>query len=213
MYGGGGSLSGDARLSWFTGAFRSRLIAFVRRARPNTPSADIEDALHDVVLRIHEKLVTSAPPAAPCDWERYMYKAVSHRLNDFSHLARRHTTLDEQQWTEQAAQDADQPEVSAESAERAALFHALIRTIRGGGTSNANDSLERAFAAVQRELGARLQDRHWIVLRMRGLEGLGFQSIAKAMGVSLGSAHGWYREALELCAAVLRRHGVELQPS
>lgn len=213
MDGGGGSLSSDARLSWFTGAFRSRLIAFVRRARPGTSASDIEDALHDVVLRIHEKLVTSAPPAAPCDWERYMYKAVSHRLNDFSHLARRHAVLDEEQWSEQATRDADQPEISAESAERAALFHVLIRTIDTGGAMEGDEAPGRAFAAVQHELGARLHDRHWIVLRMRGLEGLGFQSIANAMGVSLGSAHGWYREAVDLCAAVLRRHGVELEPS
>lgn len=213
MDGGGDSSGGDARLSWFTGAFRSRLIAFVRRARPNTSASDIEDALHDVVLRIHEKLATTGPPAAPCDWEKYMYRAVSHRLNDFSRLARRHTLLDEQEWAEQATQDADRPDAFAESAERAALFHALIRTIDGGGSIDADDALGRAFAEVQRELGARLRDRHWIVLRMRGLEGLGFQSIANTMGVSLGSVHGWHREALDLCAAVLRRHGVEVQPA
>lgn len=213
MDGGGGSPSGEARLSWLTGDFRRRLIALLRRARPNTSASDIEDALHDVVLRIHERLATSAPPAAPCDWERYMYKAVSHRLNDFSHLARRHTELNEEQWVEEATREEDQPELCAESAERAALFHAVVRTIDSGGAIGAGDTLGRAFAAIQHELRARLQDRHWIVLRMRGLEGLGFQSIATALGVSLGSAHGWYREALDLCASVLRRHGVDVGTS
>ena len=63
------------------------------------------------------------------------------------------------------------------------------------------------FAAVQKELHARLQDRHWIVLRMRGLEGMGFQEISRALDVSLGSVHGWYRAALDICGGVLRRHG------
>lgn len=207
---GSGSMSGDARLSWFTGEFRRRLIAFVRRTRPNTSASDIEDALHDVVLRIHEKLTTSAPPAAPCNWEKYMYKAVSHRLNDFSDRARRHAELDEAQWAGKHTQDADQPEVSAENAERAALFNALLSTIRGKALGT-HGTPGRTFAAVQGELRARLHDRHWIVLRMRGFEDLGFQSIANALGVSVGSAHTWYREAVDLCAVVLRRHGVDLE--
>ena len=48
---------------------------------------------------------------------------------------------------------------------------------------------------------------------MRGLEGMGFKEIAAALGVSLGSVHGWYQAALEICAAVLRRHDIDLEIS
>ena len=193
-------------LAWLTGTFRQRLIAFVRRAQPNTPIGDIEDALQDVLLRVHRNITEEAPPPAPRDWDRYMYQAVSNRLNDLRELTRRHTPYVEEQLATQPGQESDQPDASLECAERAALFQAFMKVMRREPIC-AEDHLGRVFAEVQKELHTRLQDRHWIVLRMRGLEGMGFQEIAGALDVSLGSVHGWYRAALDICAGVLRRHG------
>ncbi len=190
---------------WLTGKFRSRLIAFVSRARPRTPATDIEDALQDVLLRIHRKLSTDAPPDSPRNWDRYMYQAVTNRLNDLHEVARRHAPLDEDALAERAGDPGERPDVSVDTAERAALFHALIRLIRGDAGAEEHPA-GLAFAAVQKELRARLTDRHWIVLRMHGLDGIGFQEIARALGVSVGSAHGWYRGALDICGAVLARY-------
>ncbi len=134
-----------------------------------------------------------------------MYQAVSNRLNDLHEVARRHAPLDEDALAEQADEQGERPDTSLDTAERAALFHALIRLIRGDAGAEEHPA-GVAFVAVQTELRQRLSDRHWIVLRLRGLEGMGFQEIARALGVSVGSAHGWYRDALDICAAALRRY-------
>lgn len=198
----------SAQLPWFTQQFRAHLIAFVRRARPDTPGGEIEDAVHDVLLRIYEKTRSSSPPATPGEWSRYMFRAVSNRLNDLRRVSRRHAPFDETGFAEQPGSVADQPDVSADTVERAALFQCIVELIRSEAAPTGEHPAQ-VFVDIQRELRNQLKDRQWIVLRLRGLEGLGFQEIATALNASLGSVHGWYRDALEVCAAVLRRHGAD----
>jgi RNA polymerase sigma factor (sigma-70 family) len=206
------SAGGETPLPWLSRGFRARLVAFIQRGRPNSSRLDVEDAVQDVFLRIHELVSSRAPPATPRDWDRYMYQAVSNRLNDMHRTRRRQTGLPAESLDACPAEDSDQPDASAEIVERAALFQMLLGLIRGDSVDHSRcDATGRAFMAVQRDLRSQLQDRHWIVLRMRGLEVMGFKEIAAAMGVSLGSVHGWYQSALKICAAVLRRHDIDLE--
>jgi RNA polymerase sigma factor (sigma-70 family) len=201
----------DAGIPWLSRAFRERLVAFIHRGRPNSSRVDVEDAVQDVFLRIHELVSASAPPAAPRDWDRYMYQAVSHRLIDMHRSGRRQTPVEPAE-LEAAADDTGRPDDAAETVERVLLFQMLLALIRGDSLDEGRaDATGRAFAAVQQELCAQLQDRHWIVLRMRGLEGMGFKEISAALGVSLGSAHNLYQSAVEVCSAVLRRHDIDLE--
>lgn len=208
----GTSVASHPRLPWLSKDFRQRLVNFVHRGRPDTPRVDVEDAVQDVLLRMHELVSGSAPPAAPQDWDRYMYQAVSNRLNDIHRRMRRQQPLEADALEATPADPAHRPDAIADSVERVVLFQRLIALIRGEAPDGADgQATGRAFAAVQRELRARLNDRHWIVLHMRGLEGLGFKEIAAALGVSLGSVHGWYQTALQVCAEVLRRHDIDLE--
>jgi DNA-directed RNA polymerase specialized sigma24 family protein len=143
-----------------------------------------------------------------------MYQAVANRLNDLHRTQRRQAPLSDEVADAQPGEESGRPDASAEIVERAVLFQKLLALIRGETVDDAGmDATGRAFAAVQRDLRSQLQDRHWLVLRMRGLEGMGFKEIAAALGVSLGSVHGWYKAAVEICSAVLRRHDIDLEIS
>jgi RNA polymerase sigma factor (sigma-70 family) len=196
---------------WLSGIVPSELLRRVgskRRARQE----DVEDAIQDVLLGILQKLRSDSPPPAPLRPDAYLVQAVHNRL----------TSMQRSDWRQVAASDDGtmleetphpqlEPAEIHEALERNACFARLVRAFGGGGSAP-DASLERAFGALQATLAARLTDRQWILIRMRVLEGMRIVDCARALNVSVGTAHNWTHAALEICRAALEEAGIDAGP-
>lgn len=192
-------------VSWISQGLRDRLLHRLRRARPDVAAETVEDALHDVLLRVFERLATAGPaPSEPANWDAYMYRAVTNRLHDFHRTGKREVLLAE---PPAQATDGSIPD-HWETVERTAAFHQLLHLLSRAGDPDVGRS-GAAFTALQRTLAERLNGKQWMTLQLRGVQGLGVQACAEVMGASVGSIHNWYRQALEICATALADHGID----
>ena len=99
-----------------------------------------------------------------------------------------------------------------EAEERTQWFARLVRAFNHDAPVPSDDSLERAFRALQAALAARLSDQQWILIRMRVLEGMRIVDCARALNVSVGTAHNWTHSALAVCRVVLEEAGIDAGP-
>jgi DNA-directed RNA polymerase specialized sigma24 family protein len=117
---------------------------------------------------------------------------------------------DDGQVAEVEDSEANTPAAVMEAVERAKLCELLLKTLKGEKLDGKEDRLMLLFAQVQQELHKRLTPKQWILLRMRGIYGLGFEECARAQQASLGSVHKWYTDALQICSSVLSARGVSV---
>ena len=91
------------------------------------------------------------------------------------------------------------PDELHEATERTQWFARLVRALAPDSGAADDGSVERAFRALQCALVERLSDQQWILIRMRVLEGMRIADCARALNVSIGTAHNWTRSALAIC--------------
>jgi RNA polymerase sigma factor (sigma-70 family) len=199
---------------WLSGIVPSELLRRVgakrRRARPE----DVEDAIQDVLLGIVQKLRTDKPPAAPLRPDAYLVRSVHNRLTSMQRADRHRSVPTDEPVPapEQLAAPDRSPEEIREAEERTQWFARLVRAFNHDAHAPSDDSLERAFRALQAALAARLSDQQWILIRMRVLEGMRIVDCARALNVSVGTAHNWTHSALAVCRVVLEEAGIDAGP-
>jgi RNA polymerase sigma factor (sigma-70 family) len=201
-------------VDWLSGIVPSDLLRRVGATRRRAHREDVEDAIQDVLLGIVQKLRADTPPPAPLRPEAYLVRAVHNRLNSMQRAHPLRGASDGDQDTlEQLAAREPTPEETCESDERTRWFATLVRAFVGGDTERLPDAaLDRAFRALQCTLAQRLTDQQWILIRMRVLEGMRIVDCARALGLSVGTAHNWTRAALAICRVALEEAGIESGP-
>ncbi|MEO1575280.1 MAG: hypothetical protein AAFU65_10015, partial [Pseudomonadota bacterium] len=187
------------------------LSARVRSLRSNSRPEDIDDAMQDVLLRIHTKLQSDSPPAAPNHPDAFVLKSVLNQLNSMYRSRKREVLGAPDHVVDGHAQllGEDQklsPEHVAEARERAALFQQLVRQIQNEGEI---DDTDTCFATLQARLHAELSSREWILLRLRVLRGMGLKECAQRLNISTTSAHNWTRKAERITRECLREFGID----
>ena len=191
----------------------SELLRRVGATRRRARREDVEDAIQDVLLGIVQKLRTDQPPPAPLRAEPYLVRSVQNRLNSMQRTHSFRSVQDgDQDALEQLVAPEPSPEASRESEERTRCFARLVRAFAGETERLPDDTLERAFRALQGALAERLTSQQWILIRMRVLEGMRIVDCARALNVSVGTAHNWTRAALAICRVALEEAGVDSGP-
>jgi RNA polymerase sigma factor (sigma-70 family) len=203
----------SAMADWLSGIVPSELLRRVGAKRRQAHPEDVEDALQDVLLGIVQKLRADKAPPAPLQPDAYLVRAIHNRLNSMHRAERPRVSLSD---TPTAADDValaqeSTPETLHEALERTQWFVRLVRAFTGGAALP-EDALERAFHALQAALAERLSDQQWILIRMRVLEGMRIVDCARALNVSVGTAHNWTRSALAICRVALEEAGVDAGP-
>jgi len=199
---------------WFSGIKPHELVARLRARRSNTTVQDIEDAVQDVMLNVHRKLRSDAPPPQPEHPTAYLVRATENRLNSIYRSRRREApeVNDEQierHLNENNVTSINRPDQVYEARERAQLFGALVELIRRQADDAGDQRENEAFAGLQARLREELSDRHWILLKMRALNQIGFQQCSDTMGISLGSVYNWNKRALDIVRDCLLELGIE----
>jgi DNA-directed RNA polymerase specialized sigma24 family protein len=199
---------------WLSGIGPSELLRRIVARRRNAPREDVEDAIQDVLLAIVQKLRTDRAPVAPLRPDAYLVRAVHNRLTSMQRGRRRQAAGDvgSQDLTERLASPELSPDEVHESEERQRCFAQLVRAFERTGADLDPLPLERAFGALQATLAERLTDQQWILIRMRVLEGMRIVDCARALNVSVGTAHNWTRAALAICRVALEEAGVDAGP-
>jgi RNA polymerase sigma factor (sigma-70 family) len=199
---------------WLSGIGPSELLRRVGARRRNARREDVEDAIQDVLLAIVQKLRTDRAPAAPLRPDAYLVRAVHNRLTSMQRSRWRHGSEDAgpQGLVERVASPEPTPDEIHESEERQRCFEQLVRAFERDGAHADPAPLERAFGALQATLAEQLTDQQWILVRMRVLEGMRIVDCARALKVSVGTAHNWTRAALAICRVALEEAGVDAGP-
>ena len=197
---------------WLSGIVPSELKRRVGATRRHARAEDVEDAIQDVLLGILQKLRTDKPPPAPLRPEAYLVRSVQNRLSSMQRSHLRNVQDGDQDALDQLVAREPSPEAIRESEERTRWFARLVRAFAGDAKGLPDDALERAFRALQATLAQRLTDQQWILIRMRVLEGMRIVDCARALNVSVGTAHNWTRAALAICRVALEEAGVDPGP-
>jgi len=199
---------------WLSGIVPSELRRRVAAKRRGVRPEDVEDAIQDVLLGILQKLRADKPPAAPLHPDAYLVRSVTNRLTSMQRADRHRSVPNDEPVTapEDLASRDPSPQELHEAAERTQWFARLVRAFNRGGAAPSDDSLERAFRALQAALAQRLSDQQWILIRMRVLEGMRIVDCARALNVSVGTAHNWTHSALGICRVVLEEAGIDAGP-
>jgi DNA-directed RNA polymerase specialized sigma24 family protein len=137
---------------------------------------------------------------------------VHNRLTSMQRADRTRSAGDDGAALEQIAAPALSPDELHEAEERTQWFARLVRALASDPGSADDGALERAFRALQCALVERLSDQQWILIRMRVLEGMRIVDCARALNVSVGTAHNWTRSALAICRVALEEAGVDAGP-
>lgn len=199
---------------WFGTARPRELVRRLRGRRDNSTLEDLEDAVQDVYLRALERSRRGEPPVAPRNAEAYLTRSVHNRLNSVQRARWREVRghSDAQLENAQAYSEtglSSQPNDIHEAQERAALFAQLVAHIAQSGAPVDDERTAQVFARIQQRLAQELTDRHWVLLRMRVLQGVGVVQCAALLGISVGSVHNWTHRALAIVGECLRDFGVE----
>jgi RNA polymerase sigma factor (sigma-70 family) len=198
---------------WLSGIVPNELLRRVGATRRRANREDVEDAIQDVLLGIVQKLRTDRPPAAPLVPDAYLIRSVQNRLNSMRRAeAHRDARGGEPGALEQLAARDPTPDEERESEERARWFGRLVRAFAGEAARASDDALDRAFGALQCALAERLTHQQWILIRMRVIEGMRIVDCARALNVSVGTAHNWTHAALDICRAALEEAGIDAGP-
>ncbi len=201
---------------WFSGIRPQELVRKLRARRTNTSVQDIEDAVQDVLLKIHRKLQSDSPPPKPNNPDAYLATSVEHQLHSIYRKNKRDVLgiTDEefeQQLNAQNPSLLNDPAEVLEARERADIFRLLVSLVEREATRD-DASPPRdgaAFAALQSELRATLTNKQWALLRMRVLHQTKFEDCARALGVSVGAAYNWINKIQDTVRACLLTHGIE----
>jgi RNA polymerase sigma factor (sigma-70 family) len=196
---------------WLSGIVPNELLRRVGATRRRAHREDVEDAIQDVLLGIVQKLGSDRPPPAPLRPDAYLIRSVQNRLSSMRR-ADAHSDACEPGTLEQLAAREPAPEEQRESEERALWFGRLVRAFAGDAARPSDDALERAFGALQSVLAERLTHQQWILIRMRVIEGMRIVDCARALNVSVGTAHNWTHAALAICRAALEEAGIDAGP-
>ena len=195
---------------WLSGIVPNELLRRVGASRRHARREDVEDAIQDVLLGIVQKLRTDRPPPAPLRPDAYLVRSVHNRLSSMRRAdAHLDASAGEADAIENVAARDPSPEEVHESEERARWFGRLVRAFAGDPASPSDDALERAFGALQSVLAERLTHQQWILIRMRVIEGMRIVDCARALNVSVGTAHNWTHAALAICRTALEEAGVD----
>jgi len=198
---------------WLSGIVPNDLLRRVGATRRRANREDLEDAIQDVLLGIVQKLRTDRPPPAPLRPDAYLIRSVQNRLSSMQRAeAHRDPRGSEPETLEQLAAREPSPDEQRESEERARWFGRLVRAFAGDAARPSDDALGRAFGALQSVLAQRLTHQQWILIRMRVIEGMRIVDCARALNVSVGTAHNWTHAALAICRAALEEAGIDAGP-
>lgn len=194
---------------WFNGVRPGELVRRLRAQRSNSTLQDLEDAVQDVYLHALETARRTDPPATPHNPEAYLARSVHNRLNSMQRARRREVGAPSPEQIDMRpdALAGDAPHEIHEARERAQAFAALVGTIAQGPDTDTRAL--PAFAELQRRLADELNERHWLLLRLRILQGVGVVPCSRLLGISVGSVHNWTRRALAIVRACLREAGIE----
>lgn len=201
---------------WFSGIRPHELIRKLRARRSNTSVQDIEDAVQEVLLKIHRKLQSDTPPPKPNNPDAYLATSVEHQLHSIYRKNKRDVAgiTDEQIEQQLSVQNPtllNDPADLLEARERADIFALLVALVEREATRD-NASAVRdgeAFAALQNELRTTLTNKQWALLRMRVLHQTKFADCAQALGISIGAAYNWINKIQDTVRACLLAHGIE----
>jgi RNA polymerase sigma factor (sigma-70 family) len=192
----------------FSTSFRDKLLRFARNVRPDQAHADHEDAVHDVLVNIHEHVSQNPAAALPRKLESYGYRSVANRLNDFYRKHHREVIFDEG-----ANQDFERQKSTEEVEEqfrRTRLFSLLILALKGDVEYPTDNEHVELFMKLQTKIKNCLSPKQLIVMRMRGLDSMTIKECADRLGVSVGSVHGWYNGALQTCQQIAAEIGLDM---
>lgn len=203
--------TGRSMADWFERLRPRELSAKVRSLRLDSRQEDIDDALQDVLLRIHTKLKSDSPPAAPHHPDTYVLRSVLNQLNSMYRSRHREVLGAPDHVIDQHARalGEDQrlsPEHLAEAQERAALFRRLVQQIQHDGDIGDTDT---CFATLQARLRTELSSREWIMLRLRALHGMGLKECAQRLNISTTSAFNWSKKSERIVRECLREFGID----
>jgi RNA polymerase sigma factor (sigma-70 family) len=197
---------------WLSGIVPGELLRRIGTKR-RAPREDVEDAIQDVLLGIVQKLRTDRPPPAPLRPDAYLLRSVHNRLTSMQRADRTRFASDaDAAPVEELATPDLAPDELHEAEERTRWFARLVRALAPESGATDDGSLERAFRVLQGALIERLSDQQWILIRMRVLEGMRIADCARALNVSIGTAHNWTRSALAICRVALEEAGVDAGP-
>lgn len=192
----------------FSGTLRSKLIKFARKVRPDRSYADHEDAVHDVLIKIHEHVSANPSAVLPTNLESYGFRSVLNRLNDYYRKYGKEVGFEDQ---------ADQELVGKESfhefeeqIRRTQLFNLLILAIKDEDVNPVESEVADKFLQLQMQIKNRLTNKQLIVMRMRGVDAMTLKECADRLGVSIGSVHGWYNNALGNCRKIASEIGLDM---
>lgn len=198
---------------WLSGIRARDLLRRIGGTRRDATNEDVEDAIQDVFLNVLEKLQSARPPVEPLNRNAYLTRAVHNRLNSLRR-SRREVPMDPE--IERKASEPGpasvvnlSPAAIHEASERTELFTALTRALMGDRAAHDEQQLTATFAALQEALREQLTDRHWILIRMRVLQGIGVVECARILQISVGTAHNWTHKALDICRQTLERFDIE----
>ena len=194
---------------WFSGVRPADLIQRMRAKRSNSPTEDLEDAVQDVYLKALEKARSHDPPPAPVNPDAYLMRSVHNRLNSMQRSRWREVHGADAGVFESADGGEPTPAEVHEARERAELFGLLAEALRERPTETRDARVAAVFARLQQRLAEALTPRHWILIRMRVLDGAGFAECADQLGVSIGTAHSHVNKALGIVREALEAYGVE----
>lgn len=199
---------------WLSGIVPSELLRRVGAKRRHARPEDVEDAIQDVLLGILQKLRTDRPPPAPLQPDAYLVRSVHNRLTSMQRAAHhRNASGDDVGAAVEDLPGRDPaPDELTEAEERTQWFARLVRAFASDAGAPSDDSLDRAFRALQTTLAQRLSDQQWILIRMRVLEGMRIVDCARVLNVSVGTAHNWTHSALAICRVVLEEAGIDAGP-
>lgn len=209
------NLQGDNDKLWPSASLYEKVRKRVIRSVRASPD-DVEDAYHEAILSVVSSACRDKPPATPANVEDYLTTATRNKLIDAirqrASASRKHDRF-AADFAALQRHDQDTTESQAINIERIACFQLFFDCLSGRVNSNVDEDVCRLFSKVQKYLASRLTDKHWVVLRAHGLHDAGFETCAKLIRSSTGTAYNRWKEAIGHVRDAFVLNGVDFDGS